>query len=399
MTSLNNDQTSFFKPADRISSFKPYFFASLAKKIAFLQSNGSDVIRIDMGSPDLPPEKFIVDSLLKAAQLPNMHGYSANGNGPAFRKAVALYYKNRFNVDLDPLTETIGLIGSKEGLFHLAQVLINPGDVVLVPDPGYPVYAAGAQIAGGEVYRMPLTKENNFLPDLTSIPEEITRRAKLLWINYPNNPTGAIATKEFFAEVLEFGKEHEIFIAHDAPYVDVCFDGYTAPSILEISGAKEIAIEFNSLSKAYNMAGWRLGMAVGQPDLIRYINTYKSQMDSSHFLPMLEAGITALTGNQEWIQDRNKVYKERRNLLIEGLRPLGFEIDTPPAAIYIWAKLPKGKQDSIAYCDRMLTEIGVSTTPGVVYGVHGEGYLRISLGTDTKRIREAIDRIRNWENK
>jgi len=208
-----------------------------------------------------------------------------------------------------------------------------------------------------------------------------------------------VTTKEFFAEVIEFGKKHEIFIAHDAPYVDVCFDGYVAPSILEIPGAKDIAIEFNSLSKSYNMAGWRLGMAVGQPELIRYINTYKSQMDSSHFLPILEAGIKAMTGNQDWLEDRNSIYKTRRDIVIAGLLPLGFEIDTPPAAIYVWAKLPKGFVDSQRFCENMLEEIGVSTTPGVVYGEYGEGYLRISLGTDTNRILEAIDRIQNWEMK
>ena len=399
MISFNPEYHSFFKPSDRISSFKPYFFAALAKKIAVLQNNGIDVIRIDMGSPDLPPEKFIIDTLVDNAYKPNMHGYSANGGGTAFRGAISAYYKKRFNVDLDPMTETIGLIGSKEGLFHLAQILINPGDVVLVPDPGYPVYSASTRIAGGEIYRMPIIKENNFLPDLNAIPENIANKAKLLWINYPNNPTGAVATKEFFEKVIEFGKQYEIFIAHDAPYVDVCFDGYVAPSILEIPGSKEIAIEFNSLSKSYNMAGWRLGMAVGQPELIRFINTYKSQMDSSHFLPILEAGIKALTGNQDWLENRNIIYKTRRDIVIEGLLPLGFEINTPPAAIYVWAKLPKGITDSQLYCGKMLEEIGVSTTPGVVYGEYGEGYLRISLGTETKRIIEAIDRIQNWEKK
>lgn len=397
MQNTSQINTTFFRPADRISAFKPYFFASLAKKISALQKEGKDVIRIDMGSPDLPPEKFIIDKLIEKVQQPNQHGYSPMGGGVDFRNAIATYYQNRFNVKIDPLTEAIGLIGSKEGLFHLAQITLNPGDIALVPDPGYPVYSASSKIAGAEIYYMPLLKENNFLPELSKIPVEIAKQAKLLWINYPNNPTGAIATKEFFFELIEFCKKYEIIIAHDAPYVEVCFDGYIAPSILEIPGAKEISVEFNSLSKSYNMAGWRLGMAVGNPDIIRYIHTYKSQLDSSQFAPILDAGISALTGEQNWLQARNEIYKVRRDIIVKGLRSCGYEIETPPAAIYVWAKLPKGISNSLTFCEKMLYEIGVSTTPGIVYGQYGEGYLRVSLGTETSRIIEAINRITSWK--
>ncbi len=385
-----------FKPADRIASFKPYFFAQLGKQIAELKKKGMDVIRIDMGSPDLPPADFIVDTLVESARKPSTHSYTPFGGTTSYRTAIVQYYKQRFNVDLDCERETLGLIGSKEGLFNLSQVLINPGDVSLVPDPGYPVYTAGGIIAGAEIYYMPLLEENGFLPDLDAIPAEILKRARILWLNYPNNPTGAVADIHFFEKVVAFGREHGILIAHDAPYVDICFDGYVAPSILQVPGAKDVAVEFNSLSKTYNMGGWRLGMAVGNAQVIGYLNTYKSQMDTSHFQPVMDAGVTALTGDQEWISERNDIYQERRDIVLRGLRAAGFNVNTPPAAIYVWARLPQGETDSMAFCSRMLEEIGVSTTPGVIYGEHGEGYLRISLGTPTPRIQEAMDRVMAW---
>lgn len=387
---------NFIQPADRIASFKPYFFASLVKRIATLKAEGVDVIRIDMGSPDLPPKDFIIDELSSAARRPDMHGYTPNGGTVEFRRAIAKYYLDRFDVELDPAKETLALLGSKEGLFNLSQVLVNPGDVVLVPDPGYPVYSASGIIAGGEVYRMPLLAENNFLPDLDAIPEEIARRAKILWLNYPNNPTGAIAPVSFYEKAVEFAHKFQIVIAHDAPYADVCFDGYIAPSLMQMDGAREVAIEFNSLSKAYNMAGWRLGMAVGNAQVIDYLSTYKSQMDSSHFGPILSAGVKALTSDQSWLQDRNKIYQERRDIVLDALRKANFTVTTPPAAIYVWARLPEGYSDSVAFCSQLLTETGVSTTPGIVYGEYGEGYLRISLGTDTERMRQATQRILEW---
>ncbi len=396
MTSKGTDQTSFIQPADRIASFKPYFFASLNQKIATLKANGMDVIRLDMGSPDLPPADFIVDTLVEEARRPNTHGYSPMGGTPLYRKACAEYYRRRFDVALDPQKEVLGLVGSKEGLFNLAQVLLNPGDISLVPDPGYPVYTAGSIIAGAEVCYLPLLELNGFLPDLNAIPEETARRAKLLWINYPNNPTGAVAPLSFFEEVVSFARKYELVVAHDAPYVDVCFDNYVAPSIMQVPGAKDVAVEFNSLSKTYNMAGWRLGMAVGNAQVIGYLHTYKSQLDSAHFEPMLTAGARALTGDQEWTEERNLVYKTRRDIIVSALKQAGFSVTPPPAAIYVWAKLPQGITDSTAFCERMLAQTGVSTTPGVVYGQAGEGYLRISLGTPTDRIQEAMQRVLEW---
>ena len=392
-----NHKDTFLPPAHRISSFEPYFFASLGNRISQLKQKGVDVIRIDMGSPDLPPATFIIDELVEKSRRSDTHGYSPTGGTQEFKKAVAQYYLDRFEVNLDPQTEVIGLIGSKEGLFNLSQVILNPGDIALVPDPGYPVYSASGIIAGGKVVNFPLLEENHFLPDLEAIPADILKDAKILWLNYPNNPTGAIASLSFFEEVVTFASKHRILVAHDAPYVDICFDGYTAPSLMQVPGAKDVAIEFNSLSKTYNMAGWRLGMAVGNPQVIDYLFTYKSQMDTSTFGPIFSAGVKALTGDQSWLAERNDIYKVRRDLVVSGLKSAGFSLETPHAAIYVWAKLPDGEQDSIAFCSRLLEETGVSTTPGIVYGEHGEGFLRISLGTSTDRIREAMERIVDWK--
>ncbi len=393
---MSSQSTPYIKPADRIASFKPYFFAQLGQKLNALKAKGMDIIRIDIGSPDLPPIDFITNELVRSARLESSHGYTPNGGTPAFKKAIAEYYQRRFNVTLDPQKETLALLGSKEGLFNLSQVLVNPGDVVLVPDPGYPVYQASGIIAGAEIYTMPLLQKNHYLADLDAIPSDVARRAKILWLNYPNNPTGAIASLDYLAKAVDFAREYEIVVAHDAPYVDVCFDGYIAPSIMQVPGAKDVAVEFNSLSKTYNMAGWRLGMAIGNQQVINYLHTYKSQMDSSHFQAVLDAGVVALTGDQSWLEERNDIYLHRRNIVLDGLRQAGFLVETPPAAIYVWAQLPDGYSDSIAFCNHMLEEAGVSTTPGIVYGNFGEGYLRISLGMATHRIQEAMQRIVHW---
>ena len=384
------------KPAKRIASIEPYFFASLNHRLTELKANGMDIIRLDMGSPDLPPTDLIIETLVTEARRIDTHGYTPNGGTTAYRKAIASYYENRFEVDLDPEKEVIGLIGSKEGLFNLSQVLLNPGDIVFVPDPSYPVYQASGIIAGAEVYPLPLLAENDYLPDLDAIPEEIAQRGKLLWLNYPNNPTGAIAPMRFLEKAVIYAQRYGWIIAHDAPYTDICFDGFIAPSILQIPGAKEVAVEFNSLSKIYNMAGWRLGMAVGNPQIISYLNTYKSQMDSSQFGPVLAAGVKALTSDQSWIKARNQIYKERRDIVIDSLKKGNFKANCPMAAIYVWVDLPDGENDSVEYCLRILNETGVSTTPGVVYGKYVEGHFRISLGIATDKLSEAMRRILEW---
>jgi len=384
------------KPAQRVSTIKPYFFADLEKTIAKLRRTGMDIIRLDMGSPDLPPEDFIIEALIKAARRPDMHGYGESGGSTSLRMAIAKYYKNRFDLDLDAENEILGLIGSKEGIFNLSQVLVNPGDLVLLPDPRYPVYCIGAQVAQAETYDMPLLAKNDFLPDLDKIPSEIAKRAKLMWLNYPNNPTGAVAPYSFFTEVVDFAKENQIVIAHDAPYIDVCFDNYQAPSILQVPGAKDVAIEFNSVSKTYNMAGWRVGMAAGNPEIIRLLRVYKSQLDSSHFKPVMVAAETALLGDQSWIIGRNMIYQQRRDKTVETLTALGFTLENPKASLYVWAKMPDNWQDSIDFCNILLHETGVSVTPGVVYGDSGAGYIRVSLVTPLTRLEEAMQRVTDW---
>jgi LL-diaminopimelate aminotransferase len=383
------------KPSSAVSTIKPYFFSDLGKRINQLRAEGKDVIRLDMGSPDLPPADFIIDALTENARKPNLHGYTLGGGTADFRKALAAYYRRRFEVDLDPASEVIDLIGSKEGLFVLNHVLLDRGDLVLVPNPAYGVYAGSARMIGAEVVSMPLLAENGFLPDLSAIPEKTAQKASVMWLNYPNNPTGATADLAFFEAVIDFARTYEIVVAHDAPYTDVGFDGYRAPSILEVPGAKDVAVEFNSFSKIYNMAGWRLGMALGNSQVVKLIETYKSQKDSALFTPIMNAGIAALEGDQTWIVERNHVYQQRRDIVLQAFEQAGFVADVPKAALYIWAKLPDNT-NSIDFCTRLLDDTGVSLTPGVVFGACGEGYLRLSLVTPTERIREGMSRLIEW---
>ena len=384
------------EPAQRMDAIPPYFFAELGRRIASLRAKGHDVIRMDMGSPDLAPAPHILDALVDSARDPDHHGYTPFGGTDAFRRAAATYYQRRFEVEFDPENEVLGLIGSKEGLFHIVQAFVNPGDVVLVPDPGYPVYTTSARFAGGEVVFMPLLAKNNFLPDLDAIPDDALRRAKLMWLNYPNNPTGATADLDFFEQVVQFAQTNDLLVCHDAPYMDVCFDGYQAPSAMQVDGAREVAIEFNSRSKSYNTAGWRLGMAVGNPVAIDALYTLKSQVDTSHFRAALDAGVAALTGDQSWLEERNETYQQRRDLVLDALRQVGLEADPPMAAMYIWAALPEGESSAAEYCQAMLEEIHVSMTPGAAFGEAGEGYLRVSLATPTARVREAMERLADW---
>ena len=381
--------------ADRMGTIKPYFFAKLGARIAEMRAQGTDVIRLDMGSPDMPPAQFIVQKLQQAADQHDRHGYSPLGGSPDFRKAVANYYDQHFGVTLNPKSEVIGLIGSKEGLFHLSMAFLGPGDVALVPDPGYAVYASAARFAGAEVVTMPLLEQNHFLPDLSTISADVRERAKFLWVNYPNNPTGAIASDAFFTDLIDFAQTHHVLICHDAPYLHVTYDGYQAPSLLQVPGAREVTVEFNSLSKTYNMAGWRLGMACGHAPAITALHSLKSNLDSSHFLVIQDAGIAALTGDQSWFSKRNTVYQERRDIVLNGLSQAGLTAYKPQAAMYVWSRIPNGRQ-SDEFASALLEEVGVSVTPGSFFGECGEGYFRISLSTPTPNIEEAITRISAW---
>lgn len=385
------------QPADRMNGLPPYFFHGLNQKIARLKAAGLDVIRMDMGSPDLPPAPFIVEALKRSADNPKHHGYMPFGGTGSYREAWTQFYGRRFGVELDSQTEVVGLIGSKEGIFNLALAYVNPGDVVLVPDPGYATYTAGANFAGGKVIHMPLLAENKFLPDLRALAAQpdLLRRTKLMWLNYPNNPTGATAPLEFFAEVVRLAHEFGFLIGHDTPYTEITYDGYRAPSLLQIPHAKEVCVELNSVSKAYNMSGWRVGVAGGNSEAIRALGTLKSNIDTSSFQPILDAAASALTGDQSWLTERNGIYRERRDLVLEAVRAAGMTAETPAAAMYVWARLPHGASDE-NYAAALLEQTGVSVTPGSVFGPSGKGYIRFSLGTPTERVREAMERLVGW---
>lgn len=383
-------------PARRTAHLQPYFFVSLDQKIEVLKQNNIDVIRLDMGSPDLAPPDFVINTLIEYVKRSDSHGYSPQGGTKFFREAVANYYLKRFNINLDVESEIFCLIGSKEGLFHLCQVLTEEGDINLVPDPGYPVYSISTKIAGGDVYYLSLKESHNFLPDFSEIPQKILKKTKILWLNYPNNPTGAIAPMEFLKEAVDFAVRNHIVIVYDNPYVDICFGGYKAPSILQIPGAKDVSVEFLSFSKTYNMAGWRLGIAAGNSDIIKYLLAYKSQVDSSHFSPIITAGAAALNSDPTWIKERNKIYYDRQQIVVSTLKESGCYCPAPNATIYVWVKLPQQFSDEVMFSDKLLQDTGVSVTPGSIYGNCGKGYIRISLCTQTTRIDEAMNRLRMW---
>ncbi|MFQ5341403.1 MAG: LL-diaminopimelate aminotransferase [Anaerolineae bacterium] len=376
----------------RMERVPPYVFAHVSKLIAGKKAQGVDVINLGIGSPDLPTPAHIVDVLKRAAEDPTNHGYPSYTGMPAFRKAIAGWYKRRFDVDLDPDTEVVPLIGSKEGIAHLAMALVGPGDIALVPDPGYPTYRMGTVLADADSYPMPLLARNGFLPDLDAIPADVVERARVLWLNYPNNPTGAVAPLSFFEDVVVFARRHNIVIAHDNPYADVTFDGYQAPSLLQVPGAKDVAVELNSLSKTYNMAGWRVGMAVGNAGVIAGLIRVKSNVDTGIFNPIQIAASTALEGDQDWIAERNAVYQRRRDILLEGLAAVGLEAHKPKAALYVWAQTPRGQKSS-DFAMHVLDHAGVWITPGSAYGEAGEGYVRLSLCATEERLKEAMDRL------
>jgi LL-diaminopimelate aminotransferase len=386
------------KRANRIANLPPYYFAKLSKRIAQLKSEGMDVIRIDIGSPDLPPPDFILQELHRSASDPANHSYPGYYGIPALRRAMADYYAARFGVTLNPDTEVIPLIGSKEGIAHVPTAFVNAGDLVLVPDPGYPPYRMSVKLVEAETHPVPLLAENDYLPDLEAIPQEVLRRASVLWLNYPNNPTGATAPPDFFRRAVRFAHRHHLLICHDAPYTEVTFDGYAAPSLLQVEGAKEVVLEFNSLSKSHNMAGWRVGMAVGNADAVAAMALVKTNLDSGIFRPIQDAAIAALTGDQSWLADRNAIYQQRRDIVLEALERAGLKARKPQASLYLWPRVPDGLT-SADFATRLLEETGVSVTPGTVFGQHGEGYVRISLGLSTARIREAMSRLIDFMEK
>jgi LL-diaminopimelate aminotransferase len=383
------------KQADRIANLPAYFFARLNQRIAELKQEGLDIIRLDIGSPDLPPPDFVLQELNRSAADPSHHSYAGYYGIPALRQAIADYYGRRFGVKLDPETEVISLIGSKEGIAHVPTAFVNAGDAVLVPDPGYPTYRMGVVLVEGKTYPMPLLPENDYLPDLKALPRSVLRRAAVLWLNYPNNPTGAVAPLAFFERAVDFARQHGLLICHDAPYADVAYDGYEPPSMLQVDGAREVVLEFNSLSKSHNMAGWRIGMAVGSAQAVKALALVKTNLDSGIFRPIQDAAIAALTGDQSWIAGRNAIYQERRDIVLAGLKRAGLRARRPKASLYLWPQVPAGLA-SADFAERLLQETGVSVTPGTAFGQHGEGHVRISVGQATERIHEAMDRLVNF---
>ncbi len=380
-----------FQPADRIKQLPPYLFMRLNEVRDARIAEGVDVISLGIGDPDLPTPPAIVERLAEAGRDPTGHRYCDDGL-PAFRQAIVDWYRRRFGVELDPATEVVPLIGSKEGIAHLPVALINPGDYTLVPDPGYPVYAIGTELVGGQVHYLPLTPENRWLPDLDAIPQEITAKAKLLWLCYPNNPTAAVADLEFLSRAVDFGRRHDIIVCQDAAYSEVTYDGHRAPSILEVPGAIDCVVEFHSLSKTYNMTGWRIGWAAGAPPVIEALTRLKSNMDSGIFAAVQEAGIAALNMPPAWIDERNAIYQRRRDLVINTLREMNLEPEVPPASLYVWSPVPTG-YDSSSFAARVIEEAGVIVTPGLGFGPGGDGYFRISLTISDERLKEALERL------
>ena len=373
-----------------MNNLPPYLFARIDEMKLEQQKKGVDIIDLGVGDPDLPTPEHIVASLCEAAKNPDNHHYPSYLGMPAYRSAAADWYRSRFGVTLDAGKEVVALMGSKDGIAHIAEAFVNPGDYVLAPSPGYPVYQTGALFAEGRVHEMPLVQKNNFVPVLDDIPEKVVRAAKLMFINYPNNPTAAVVPAGFYKEVVDFARDHNIVVVSDNAYSEIAYDGYQAPSFLETKGAMEVGIEMHSLSKTYNMTGWRIGMAVGNADILSGLGRVKTNVDSGVFNAVQHAAITALSGPQDCVKKACDIYKERRDVLIAGLRSLGFDVPAPKATFYIWLPV----NDCMAFSAKLLTEAGIVATPGVGFGSSGEGYVRFAITRPIGRIKEAIERMR-----
>ncbi len=379
--------------AKGISTLPPYLFAEIDERKRETEKKGVDIIDFGIGDPDLPTPPHIVEAVCNAAKDPSNHRYPSYEGMLSFREAVATWYKQRKHIELDAADEVLTLIGSKEGIAHSAFAFLNPGDIALVPDPAYPVYNNAAIMANSRPYSVPLTEEHGFKPDLERIDNEVARKAKIMFLNYPNNPTAATAEKSFFKEVVDFAHDYGIIILHDNPYSELTFDGYEAPSFLAVDGARDVGVEFGSLSKTYNMTGWRIGFVFGNAEIIKGLKLVKTNVDSGAFQAVQIAGIAALTGPQDCIKQNVAIYKERRDLLADGLRSSGIELEKPKATFYIWAKVPPGFS-SIQFSMFLLERTGVVVTPGIGFGEAGEGFVRFSLCVREERIIEACERIK-----
>ena len=382
----------------RFETIEPYLFVGISRTIAEKKQQGIDVISFGIGDPDMPTPDFVLDSLKKHSSNPSNHQYPESEGLPEFREAVTSYYRDRFGVKLDYESEVISLIGAKEGIGHVSLCLIDEGDVVIVPDPGYPVYAAGCNFAGGTIFKMALIESRGWLPDFNSIPSDVKKKAKILWLNYPNNPTGGVADLDFFNEAVEFGIKNDIAIMHDACYTEVTYDDYLAPSILEIPSAKEIAVEFHSFSKSFNMTGWRLGFAAGNEELIQSLLTVKSNLDSGVPQAIQMMGVDALATISDFVKSNNLIYQKRRDKLVTVLEEIGLQVESPKGALYLWCKVPDG-YSSAEFTELLLEQCDVVVTPGTGYGQQGEGYVRLSLTTPDDLVEEGAIRIARWKGR
>ena len=383
------------KFAQRIEKLTPYLFVEISRKINEKRAAGINVITFAIGDPDIPTPPHILNRLLEASQDPANHRYPESEGLPELRRAIASWYQERFGLTLDPDTEVLPLIGAKEGIGHMALCFIDPGDLALVPDPGYPVYSVGTMFAGGDCYYMPLLEENGWLPDLDAIPPDVAQKAKVMWLNYPNNPTAAVGSLDYFARVVEFARRYQIAVCHDAPYTEVAFDGYRPVSFLQAKGAMDVAVEFHSLSKSYNMTGWRIGMAVGNARMINALMRVKSNLDSGIPQAIQNAAIEALTGPQDCIDENNRIYQRRRDRLVETLNRIGLRVVPPRASLYVWARVPAGYSSS-EFATMLLDEKDIVVTPGAGYGKYGEGYIRLSLTLSDADLEEGIARLSGW---
>jgi LL-diaminopimelate aminotransferase len=381
----------------RVESLPPYLFVEISRKIAERKARGEDVVSFGIGDPDIPTPPHIIERLCKEAHVSANHRYPESEGLPELRKTIANWYQRRFGVSLDPEKEVAPLIGSKEGIAHIALCLLNPGDTALITDPGYPVYSIGTSLVGGVPYYLPISPQNHFLPDLDNIPAQILEKTKILWLNYPNNPTGAVADLKFFNKAVEFAKKHNICICHDGPYSEVAFDGYAPVSFLQAEGAKDVGIEFHSLSKTYNMTGWRIGMAVGNAAVINALKTVKSNIDSGIPQAIQYAAIEALNGPQDCIKEHNNLYQQRRDLIVDTLNKMGLETIPPKASLYIWAKVPNG-YTSVEFATDLLDKVGVVVIPGIGYGQNGEGYIRLSVTIADASLLKGLSRMAQWHD-
>jgi LL-diaminopimelate aminotransferase len=376
--------------AKRVEALPPYLFAELDKKLSAKRAEGVDVISLGVGDPDLPTPDHIVDAMREAVTDPKTHQYPSYYGGPEFRQAVGDWYARRFGVELDPETEIMALIGSKEGIGHIAFAYVDPGDEALVPDPGYPVYGVSTRLAGGTPVSLPMTEESGFLPDLDAAP--VGEHTKTIWLNFPSNPTAAVVELDTFERAVAFAREHDLLLLHDAAYTEITFDGFVAPSALQTPGAKDVALEFGSASKFYNMTGWRIGWAAGSAAAIRALGVVKTNLDSGQFTAVQRAAIAALEGPEAHLDELRATYQRRRDLVVGTLNDLGWSLKPPLGSCYVWVPTPDG-ESSAAFADRLLDETGVFVAPGNGYGERGEGFVRFSLTVPDHRLAEAMDRI------